>query len=153
MKTIIIYTSVHHGNTKKIVDVMADVLSADIVDITKNPNPDITGYDLVGLASGVYLGSLHPKILNFANNIPSNNNIKKGIFIVSTCGVDFCDYAKKLKISLQKRNIPVLGRFQCRGYDTFGFWGRIGGIAKNRPNAKDCERARLFAQFLITDGR
>lgn len=33
MKIVIIYASIHHGNTRKIVEAMANELSADIIDI------------------------------------------------------------------------------------------------------------------------
>lgn len=35
MKTAIIYISVHHGNTKKVVNEMAELLDADLFDLTK----------------------------------------------------------------------------------------------------------------------
>ena len=35
MKAAIIYISVHHGNTKKVVNEMAEILDADLFDLTK----------------------------------------------------------------------------------------------------------------------
>lgn len=32
MKSIIIYTSVHYGNTKKVADVIARILDAELID-------------------------------------------------------------------------------------------------------------------------
>lgn len=37
----IIYASVHHNNTKKIAEHIAFGISADVIDILKNNNPDI----------------------------------------------------------------------------------------------------------------
>ncbi|MDD3715420.1 MAG: flavodoxin domain-containing protein, partial [Atribacterota bacterium] len=54
MKTAIIYASVHHQNTKKIVEVIASVISADVVDITKEKNISLVNYDVIGFASGIY---------------------------------------------------------------------------------------------------
>ena len=34
--------------------------------------------------------------------------------------------------------------YHCRGYDTFGFFEKIGGIAKGHPNEKDFKKAREF---------
>ena len=31
-----------------------------------------------------------------------------------------------------------------RGYDTFGPWKLVGGIAKGHPNARDLDKARAF---------
>lgn len=38
----IIYASVHHNNTKKAVNHITSVISADVIDILKNNNPDIS---------------------------------------------------------------------------------------------------------------
>ena len=42
----------------------------------------------------------------------------------------------------------VLGEFGCRGYDTFGPFRLVGGIAKGRPDARDLENARAFYRGL-----
>lgn len=36
------------------------------------------------------------------------------------------------------------GTFTCRGFDTFGPFRLIGGIAKGHPNEKELEKARAF---------
>ena len=46
----------------------------------------------------------------------------------------------------REKSAVVAGEFGCRGFDTFGPFGKIGGIAKGRPNEKDLERARAFAR-------
>ena len=38
----------------------------------------------------------------------------------------------------------MLGEFGCKGYDTFGPFKLVGGIAKGRPNEADLEQARSF---------
>ena len=54
MKIAIIYKSIHHGNTKKIAEVMAETLKADLFDL-KDVNMDVIGkYDLIGFGSGKY---------------------------------------------------------------------------------------------------
>ena len=52
------------------------------------------------------------------------------------------------KISAEK-HCPVLGEFSCKGYDTFGPFKLVGGIAKGRPNERDLEQARTFYRNLI----
>ena len=52
MKTAIIYTSVHHGNTKKIIDEIAKTNEVDLIDATQVTEKDLSGYDLIGFASG-----------------------------------------------------------------------------------------------------
>ena len=48
----------------------------------------------------------------------------------------------------RSRGCPVLGEFGCRGYDTFGPFRLVGGIAKGRPDARDLENARAFYRGL-----
>lgn len=146
MKTVMIYASIHHGNTKKIVEAMAKELSADIIDITKNANPDISGYDIIGFASGIYFQSFHEKIKNFISKASFGKGQK--VFLADTCGLEYCDYTKKIRKMLQSKGACCVGTFQCRGYDTFGIFGKIGGIAKRHPNEKDIQKARTFAADL-----
>ena len=84
MKIIILYASVHHGNTRKLVKRMADAVPATLVDITKDSCPDISGYDVIGLASGVYFFTLHESIARFLEQAA----FEKGqqVFFVDTCG-------------------------------------------------------------------
>lgn len=49
MKTAIIYKSIHHGNTKKIAEVMANTLEADLFDLKDFNHDMIKEYDLIGL--------------------------------------------------------------------------------------------------------
>ena len=54
MKTVIIYASVHHNNTKELVCAIAAENDIDVVDATKITEKDLSGYDLIGFASGIY---------------------------------------------------------------------------------------------------
>jgi Flavodoxins len=147
MKTGILYVSVHHGNTKKIVQIMAETLSADLIDLTKEKNPDISGYDVLGFASGSFYQAMHEQIVNFVRNTDFGQN--KKAFLVCTCGANIRDYTSGVKKLLKQKGVQVTGSFQCRGFDTFGPFGKIGGIAKNHPDERDYDNARKFAASLI----
>ena len=54
MKTVIIYASVHHNNTKELVCAIAAENDIDVVDAAKITEKDLSGYDLIGFASGIY---------------------------------------------------------------------------------------------------
>ena len=83
MKTAIIYASVHHGNTKKIIDEIAKTNEVDLIDATQVTEKDLSGYDLIGFASGVYYGKFHQSVLKFASvNLIENKNI----FLMCTYG-------------------------------------------------------------------
>lgn len=66
MKTAIIYYSKHHGNTKKLIDAVSvghDVTAIDASEVSK---ADLSSYDLVGFASGIYYSKFHKSVLQFA---------------------------------------------------------------------------------------
>ena len=48
MKTAIVYASVHHGNTKKIVDEIAKNEEVDLIDATQIKEKSLSEYDLIG---------------------------------------------------------------------------------------------------------
>lgn len=142
MKTIIIYASTHHGNTKKVVEQLAGIGDTTIVDITREKAPDISSYDVVGFASGVYFHSFHEAVKKFIQD--SSVLSGKKVFLLDTCGIAYIDYTSGVKKLLKSKQAVILGSFQCRGYDTYGIFGKLGGIAKNHPNDKDFQNAAAF---------
>lgn len=147
MKTLIIYESIHHGNTEKIVKIMAESLNADIAK-TKDVNVStLNKYDLIGFGSGIYYSKLHKNILDFIDNLEILTNNKA--FVFSTSGQGKTKYNKLAEEKLKEKNFEVVGSFACKGYDTFGPLKLFGGIAKGRPNDNDFEKAKDFAEHLI----
>lgn len=143
MRSAVIYVSVHHGSTRKIAEAFAGELSADLFDLSIDKNIDLSGYDLLGLASGVFYHGLHEKMKRFiteAEFVPGQK-----IFLADTCGIAYRDYTKSAKKELAAKGADCIGSFQCRGFDTFGPFAKIGGIAKDHPNDQDLENARKFA--------
>lgn len=139
----IIYASVHHGNTKKVVEAIAKACEVDLIDATQIKEKDLNGYDAIGFASGIYYSKYHQAVLNFAsNNLPDN----KKVFYICTNG-GRASY-KSIEEITQRKNAVEIGRFSCKGYDTFGPWKLIGGIAKGRPNDRDLEKAVAFFKGL-----
>ena len=61
-RTLILYASTHHGNTRRLAEAMAEAARAELCDLLHDPLPDLSGYDLIGMASGIYYGKLHPRI-------------------------------------------------------------------------------------------
>ena len=57
------------------------------------------------------------------------------------------DPADKL-IILKEKKTDIIGKFGCKGYDTFGPCKVVGGIAKGHPDAKDLEAAVSFVAGL-----
>ena len=92
MKTAIVYASVHHGNTKKIIDEIAKTNDVELIDATQTVEKDLSEYDLIGFASGVYGGKFHQSVLKFASvNLTDNKNV----FLICTYGgTSYASYNK-----------------------------------------------------------
>ena len=65
MKTVIIYASMHHGNTQKVVESIGQKYEVDLIDVLKDKDTDISGYDCIGIASGIIYGKYYPQMLDY----------------------------------------------------------------------------------------
>ena len=76
MRTAIVYASVHHGNTEKLVKRIAEECQVNLIDAVKQPDADLSSYDMIGFASGIYFSRFHQSILEFAEkNLPDDKKI------------------------------------------------------------------------------
>jgi len=146
MKTLIVYNSVHHGNTEKVAKVMADALEAKLVKPQELDINTFAEYDLVGFGSGIYMGKHHESLFKLVDTLPMLKN--KNAFIFNTCGKGKIDYNNTLKEKLQKKGFNFIGDFSCKGFDTWGPFKLVGGINKGRPNERDLKKAENFASRL-----
>ena len=146
MKTAIVYASVHHGNTKKVIDAMVKGYEVDLIDAAKDADRDLSSYDLIGFASGIYYSKFHASVLDYiAEKLPEN----KDIFFVCTKGAGSkFKLPKSAEKALEGKNPNIKGGYSCKGYDTFGPFKLIGGLAKGHPDASELEEARKFFEKL-----
>lgn len=145
MKALIIYMSVHHGNTKKIAGVMADVLEAELLKPHEVDPDSVSEYDLIGFGSGIYFWKHHVKLINIVSKMPYSEG--KKAFIFSTSGVKKgYIYHRHLRRKLLNKGFDIIGEFSCVGYDTYSVLKFIGGINSGRPNKGDLKKAEDFAE-------
>ena len=145
MKTAVCYYSRHHGNTRKVLEAMAAEGQIDLIDVTRRQPVRLDEYDCVGFASGIYGFEFQKAVVEFARQyLPAG----KPVFFVYTYGGMKGSGTKAVAEVAAEKGCPVLGEFGCNGYDTFGPFKLVGGIAKGRPNAQDLEKARRFYREL-----
>jgi len=155
-KSLIICHSVHHQNTLKIAQVMAEVLNATIKKPSEVKLATIQSYNMIGLGSGIYWGKHHHAILKMAEKFPEVKNLN--VFIFSTSGVsnkaNFMHHLRYgvshfhtfLRRNLNQKGAKIIDEFNCPGFDTAGPYKLIGGISKGHPDKHDLDKARQFAQ-------
>lgn len=146
MKVAVAYYSQHHGNTKKLLDAIAQTHEITLIDVTQTPSADLTEYDAIGFASGIYYSKFHKGVLTFAEqNLPRT----KQVFFLYTYGTAKKGYTDAIAKVADCKGASILGEFGCPGFDTFGPFKLIGGIAKGRPNQDDLAGAVKFYDSII----
>lgn len=148
MKVLIVYQSVHHGNTRVIAEALTKALFAECREVGQVRPQDLRGYDLIGFGSGIYFGRHHQSVIKLAERmqpIPGQRT-----FIFSTAGLPLLSkrWHRILREALAGHGVPVVGEFCCAGYDTYAIFGVIGGIHHGRPEQQDVDRAVAFARGL-----
>lgn len=138
MKTAICYYSRHHGNTLKVLEAMAEAAEIDLIDVTSRMAARLPQYDRIGFASGIYYSKFHDTVVHYAAQyLPEG----KETFFVCTHGSTACPekYYAAITEAVKAKNCPILGTFSCRGYDTFGPFKLISGMAKATRMRMTCK--------------
>lgn len=125
------------------MDAIAQGHEVTLIDAAVQEEADLTPYDLIGFASGIYFGKFHSSVLDFARkNLPEG----KRVFFLCTYGGKSA--TKDISEIASAKPAVVLGEFGCRAFDTFGPFKLAGGINKGHPDGKDFEEARRFFEEL-----
>lgn len=145
MNTAIVYYSQHHGNTKKLLDAIAEREEVTLIDVLDDKDADLSKYDRIGFASGIYFSSFAKQIIVFAKDkLPEG----KDVFYIYTHGAPSGDFLKAMRQIAESKRCRELGEYRCQGYDTFGPFKLVGGIAKGHPTEEEIAAAVRFYQAL-----
>jgi flavodoxin len=139
MKSLIVCASKSQGNTRRVADRMAE--SVDPATIRE--------YDLVGFGSGIYYMTVDARLQKLMRRVPAVDHIRAFTFFTSGAReLPLVGYHKPVRKQLESKGFEVIGSFSCRGLDTVGPFGFIGGINRGRPNDRDLDRAAKFVARL-----
>ena len=145
MTAAIVYFSQHHGNTKKLLDAIAATEDVTLIDVTTNPTADLSSFDRIGFASGIYYTSFAKQVLSFAEAyLPEG----KDVFFIYTHGAPKGGFLTAIRSVTEKKHCRELGSYHCLGFDTFGPFKLVGGIAKGHPTEDEIKGAVEFYQRL-----
>ncbi|WP_019202993.1 flavodoxin family protein [Tsukamurella sp. 1534] len=151
MAVLLVCASTHHGNTRRVADRLASVLDARVVAPADVTEEEIDGADLVGFGSGVYWMSFDSALTDLIRTLPSKS--RGSAFVFATSGMPETPvrrYTRGLRSLLEERGFDVADEaFLCRGWDTMGPIGWIGGMNKGHPTGADLDAAASYAQRFI----
>ena len=146
MKTGILYYSKHHGNTKKLLDAIKEAdPQVDLIDVTTTRTVNLSGYDRIGIASGIYYTNYAKQVISYASDhLPEG----KSVFFIYTHGAPTGGFLKGIREITGRKHCKELGEYRCQGFDTFGPFKLVGGIAKGHPTKQEIDAAVKFYQRL-----
>lgn len=146
MKTAIVFYSKHHGNTKKLLDAIALSNDVELIDVLNTDVTDLSSYDMIGFASGIYFAKFQESVLEYAQkNLPEG----KKVFFIFTGGDPRESHNSSIKAITDSKGCEYLGSYFCKGFDTFGPFKLVGGIAKGHPDEAEIAGAVDFYKSLI----
>ncbi len=146
MKYAICYYSRHHGNTRKLAEAVAAGKDVELIDVTARAAFHPERYDAIGFASGVYFGKFHETVIDFLRRyLPEGART----FFLYTGGNPGPGATALIRKAAAERNAVVLGAYGCRGYDTFGPFKLVGGIARGHPDEAELREARAFFENTV----
>lgn len=148
MSALVICASSHHGNTRKVADRIGGVLGAPVVAPAEVTAEQIDAADLVGFGSGVYWMAFDPDLLRLVRGLTARP--RGTAFVYATSGLPETPlrrYTRNLADLLTDAGFQLVPEvFHCRGLDTMGPFGLVGGLNRGRPSAADLAEAEAFAR-------
>ena len=150
LKTLILYCSKSHGNTKKLVDaIVAAHPEVDTIDATKlgkDELPDFSKYELIGLASGIYYAKFDKSVTNTAAKCLRDGDF---VFALMTYGGRNEGYTQSINDVCRLYRATYVGGYGCNGYNTSGPFKLVGGIGEKHPTEAEVQGAVDFYDELV----
>ena len=145
MRTIILYASRHHGNTKKLVDAIVEahpeIDTLDVKALGKNEYPNLHEYHLIGVATGIYYSEIDKDMARVLTNVLQPQD---KVFGLMTYGGKNKWYGKDIDGICRMRQAIFMGVYGCPGFDTWGPFKLAGGVQKGHPTAEEIKGAVDF---------
>ncbi len=147
MKTAIVFFSKHHENTKKLVCAIKEANpDVKLIDLSLTRVTELKEYDRIGVASGIFYGKMAGPLMEYLKKyLPGD----KGVFVLYTCGTKSDKYTREIKEFVREKHCAYMGEYGCLGFDTFGPFKLVGGIAKGHPTEEEINGAVHFYDTLI----
>ena len=148
--SLVLCKSVHHGSTRLVADRIAETLDAPVVDPDEAMLPTAGDLSLIGFGSGIYYGDFTSRsaIGSGGYRRMRDEGIELSCSRHPVCLSFQPWYHRSLRRALERKGFEVVGEFSCRGHDTFGPLGLVGGLNRKHPDEHDLRSAEQFAEQL-----
>lgn len=158
-RPLVVVCSYHHGNTKKVADVIGTILDAPVKKPGQVTSEEMQDVDLIGIGSGIYSATFHPAVFDLVDRFPQSPG--KNAFLFSTYGAPafvanrtFIEKNhRRIREKLEARGFTIIGEFGCGGWNTNVFLKYVGGLNRGRPDADDLKNAEAFARDMLEKAR
>ena len=143
MNILIVYKSYSKMNTEKVARAMAEAVNATLKKVEETTPDDLSGYDLIGIGSGIYAGKYHKSVFKLLEKVPK---LEKDTFLFHTAGGPDEKYDTPMRELLAGKGARIVGEFRCPGAaGLLGFtWAN-----KGHPDEQDLANARAFVKNLV----
>ena len=93
------------------------------------------------------LSKFSAQVLNFAKvNLP----MEKDVFFIATAGNPRKNYFDSITEITEEKKCRERGRYQCKGFDTYGPLKLVGGIQKGHPDEEELKAAVDFYKGIVS---
>jgi len=142
------------GGTAKIAQAMAEVFGARVMSPSQLEPAELQSYSLIGFGSGIFDQRHHDSLFELVEKLSVLPGQK--VFLFSTSGVsrqfaidhDIDDPHTPLRDHLHSKGLEIVGEYNCAGFNNNSFLKLFGGMNRGKPDARDIERAKAFAEEL-----
>ena len=153
MKTLILYCSKSHGNTKKLVDAIVaahpgEVDTIDAQTLEKNATVDFSDYLLIGVASGIYYSQFDKTVTGALSRSLRDGDY---VFGLMTYGGKNQSYVQGVSNLCRMNSATYMGTYGCLGHSTYGPLKLGGGVLKGHPDETEVEGAVAFYDGLVEE--
>lgn len=140
-KVYVVYASLT-GNTRKVAKAIGEAVGATLVDVRRDPLPEVGPEDVIFVGDGVYGARPSRAMFRALQAWALPKGVKAAVF--GTYGGKPRQLAVLEKI-LQEKGAQVVDRFACPGRD----WFLLGLALRKHPSEEDLKAAREFAKKVV----
>ena len=132
-------------NTKLLLDSSTkNFPNIEIITLPNETKLDVSEYDLIGFASGIYFWDFGKEIYNHINKLKGLEG--KNVFTICTAGAQSGNHPKRPKDAIEKKGGKLVAGFGTPGSTKGGVTGFLRGLfnMQVRPNENDFKECEKF---------